>query len=173
MAMNFAKNNRSIAFNPTSAFPLDARSYFESYAAAIAAAATAEEVGSTNTVYYYGQTIAVVENNIATLYIIQPNKTLSPVFGADGGQIQTPLTIDLKQFVFDENGALSLRDFQEAHTGDILIVGPEGNLCWQKLDVYTKSEIDSKIIAAGHLKRKIIDSIVSIAAYMEEHDDAD
>jgi hypothetical protein len=31
MALTFGKNNRSIAFNPTSAFPLDARSYFESY----------------------------------------------------------------------------------------------------------------------------------------------
>jgi hypothetical protein len=54
MAMNFAKNNRSVAFNPTSAFPLDARSYFESLESAQAAAAKAEEVGSTNTVYYYG-----------------------------------------------------------------------------------------------------------------------
>jgi hypothetical protein len=39
MAMNFGKGNRSVAFNPTSAFPLDARSYFESFEAAVAAAA--------------------------------------------------------------------------------------------------------------------------------------
>jgi hypothetical protein len=63
MAMNFGKGNRSIAFNPTSAFPLDARSYFESYAEAEAAAAKALAAGSTNSVYYYGQTLVVVENN--------------------------------------------------------------------------------------------------------------
>jgi hypothetical protein len=70
MAMNFGKNNRSVAFNPTSAFPLDARSYFESYDAAVAAALTAREAGSTDSVYYYGQTLVVVENNISTLYTI-------------------------------------------------------------------------------------------------------
>jgi hypothetical protein len=70
MAMDFARNNRSIAFNPTIAFPLDARSYFESFESAKAAAATAEEAGSDKTIYYYGQTLSVVENGIATLYII-------------------------------------------------------------------------------------------------------
>jgi hypothetical protein len=34
MAITFGKNNRSVAFNPTSAFPLDARSYFESFESA-------------------------------------------------------------------------------------------------------------------------------------------
>lgn len=54
MAMNFGKGNRSVAFNPTSAFPLDARSYFESYDAAVDAAALAKEAGSSESVYYYG-----------------------------------------------------------------------------------------------------------------------
>jgi hypothetical protein len=49
MAMTFGKNNRSVAFDPTSAFPLDARSYFESYSAAENAAKLAEEASSTNT----------------------------------------------------------------------------------------------------------------------------
>jgi hypothetical protein len=70
MALNFGKLDFDVSLNLTAAFPLDARSYFESLSAAELAAASAEEVGSTNTVYYYGQTIAVVENNIATLYII-------------------------------------------------------------------------------------------------------
>jgi hypothetical protein len=70
MSLNFGQANRSIAFNPTSAFPLDARSYFESLALAEAAAASAQEAGSTDSVYYYGQVLAVVENDIATLYII-------------------------------------------------------------------------------------------------------
>ena len=58
--MSFGKVNRSVAFNPTSAFPLDARSYFESYEAAALAAASAEPVGSTNTQYYIGQTLKMV-----------------------------------------------------------------------------------------------------------------
>ena len=65
MAITYGKGNRSIAFNPTSAFPLDARSYFESYARAVEAAASAEPASSTNTQYYFGQEIVVVENNVA------------------------------------------------------------------------------------------------------------
>ena len=34
MALDFGKLNFSVSFNPTSAFPLDARSYFESYESA-------------------------------------------------------------------------------------------------------------------------------------------
>ena len=109
MAMDFGKNNRSVAFNPTSAFPLDARSYFESYEAAVAAAATAEEVGSSNSVYYFGQTIAVVENEKATLYIIQPNKTLSVIEGSS-------IEIDPNQFEF-KDGKLNLLGFSSASAG--------------------------------------------------------
>lgn len=79
MALNFGKLNFSTAFNPTSAFPLDARSYFESLELAQAAAATAEEVGSSNTTYYIGETIVVYDDSAATLYIIQPDKTLKEV----------------------------------------------------------------------------------------------
>ena len=72
----FGKLNFSASLNPTSAFPLDARSYFTSLEAAKAAAATAEEVGSSNTVYYYGQKLLVYENNNATWYTIQPGGIL-------------------------------------------------------------------------------------------------
>ena len=68
---DFGKLNFSTAFNPTSAFPLDARCYFTSLEAAQAAAASAEEVGSTNTVYYFGQKILVSENGVDTWYTIQ------------------------------------------------------------------------------------------------------
>jgi hypothetical protein len=81
MALNFGKLDFDVSLNLTANFPLDARSYFESLSAAKEAAAKAEEVGSTNTAYYYGQTIAVVEEDVATLYIIQPNKTLIPLGG--------------------------------------------------------------------------------------------
>ena len=68
---DFGKLNFSTAFNPTSAFPLDARSYFTSLEAAQAAAATAKEVGSTESVYYFGQKILVSENETETWYTIQ------------------------------------------------------------------------------------------------------
>jgi hypothetical protein len=70
MALNFGKVGFSVSFNPTSAFPLDARSYFESLSEAQAAAASAQPAGSKNSVYYYGQTLVVVENNLATFYMI-------------------------------------------------------------------------------------------------------
>lgn len=164
MAMDFGKNNRSVAFNPTSAFPLDARSYFESYEAAVAAAATAEEAGSSNSVYYFGQTIAVVENEKATLYIIQPNKTLSVIEGSS-------IEIDPNQFEF-KDGKLSLLGFNSASAGQMLIIGPEGKLVWATpIDTYTKTEIDLKIAAAGHLKRKIVEDIKEIEQYIQNNTD--
>lgn len=154
MAMNFGKNNRSVAFDPTSAFPLDARSYFESYELAVAAAAIAEEAGSSNTVYYYGQTIAVVENSKATLYIIQPNKTLTPI----GGSVESStIDIDTNQFEF-KDGKLSLLGFNSGAAGQMLIKSDDNKLAWATpIETYTKGEIDSKIAAAGHLKRKILE----------------
>ena len=41
MALDFGKVAFSVSFDPTFAFPVDARSYFESYDAAVAAAAGA------------------------------------------------------------------------------------------------------------------------------------
>jgi hypothetical protein len=54
MALDFGKLNFSVSFNPTSAFPLDARCYFESYSEALEAAKSAVEAGGTDSVYYYG-----------------------------------------------------------------------------------------------------------------------
>lgn len=78
MATNFGKLNFSTAFNPTSAFPLDARSYFESLEAAQAAAATAEEAGSSKTVYHYGELLTVYDKEEGTVaaYVITPSKSL-------------------------------------------------------------------------------------------------
>ncbi len=59
MAMEFGKLNFAVGFNRTSAFPLDANSYFESYAAAEAAVKGAAEVGSSDSAYYLGQLIIV------------------------------------------------------------------------------------------------------------------
>lgn len=59
MAMEFGKLNFAVGFNRTSAFPLDANSYFESYAAAEAAVRGAAEVGSADSAYYLGQLIII------------------------------------------------------------------------------------------------------------------
>ena len=72
MSLDFNKINRAAAFNPISAFPLDARGYFESYNAALEAAEKAKPAGDTTTLYHYGLHVVVVENNEAKFYIIQP-----------------------------------------------------------------------------------------------------
>lgn len=164
MAMNFGKGNRSIAFNPTSAFPLDARSYFESYDAAVAAAATAEMAGSTNTQYYIGQRLIVVENNKVGFYIIQPNGTLEPI----GKQI----AINENIFEYVDN-KLTLKGISAADAGTYPVLNADGSITWTKAidsysksEVYTKDETNNKIIAevaaAVHLKRKVIDSLGDI-----------
>lgn len=55
MAMDFGKLNFAVGFNRTSAFPLDANSYFENYDLAVQAAQGAAEVGSSDSAYYVGQ----------------------------------------------------------------------------------------------------------------------
>lgn len=105
---DFGKLNFSVAFNPTSAFPLDARCYFESLAAAQEAAAKAEAVGSSNTVYYHGQKLLVVENGSATWYTIQPDGTLSVEgTGSEDTSFTTDETLSL------ENGVLSVNTAAE------------------------------------------------------------
>lgn len=87
---DFGKLNFSVAFNPTSAFPLDARCYFTSLADAQAAAAKAEEAGSTNTVYYYGQKLVVVADGVVTWYTIQTDKTLREDGSGASGSASLP-----------------------------------------------------------------------------------
>jgi hypothetical protein len=109
MSLNFGKINRAAAFDPTSAFPLDKRSYFESYNLACAAAQSAKEAGSSESVYYYGQTITVFENNEAKTYIIQPNGTLKEIANTDSIKIPTKVSQlendseYVTQDTFDEN----------------------------------------------------------------------
>lgn len=115
MALNFGKGNRSIAFAPTAAFPLNANSYFESYDLALAAALTAKPAGDTTTKYYFGQEIAVAEmiDNVpqsAKLYIIAPEVqedgsvvgTLQEVGSATDGDGKSIELVD---------GVLSVKDF--------------------------------------------------------------
>ena len=74
--MNFGKLNFAVGFNRTSAFPLDANSYFENYEEAVTAAAGAAVVGSSDSAYYIGQLIIVNESGNFGLYQISADKTL-------------------------------------------------------------------------------------------------
>lgn len=176
MSMDFGKLNFSTSFKPTSAFPLNANCYFESYTSAVAAAATAEEVGSSNTVYHYGQEIAVVENSKATIYVIQPDKTLKEVGAAPVGDDTSIEVVD---------GKIKIKGFAAAESGAQLRKKSDGTIEWVKpdtstveglqtlvaglesdvetlqtdkanaADVYTKTEIDGKISGVYHYKGSV------------------
>lgn len=118
---NFGKLNFAVAFNPQTAFPLDARYYFDTLVAAQEAAAGAVEVGSATGTYFYGQTVVVVESSVATLYVIQPDKSLKPVGS-------TPLGDDKSIAIVD--GKVQLYGFDTAQTGQQPRVGVDGNLEW-------------------------------------------
>lgn len=137
MSMDFGKLDFAVSFNRLTAFPLDAKSYFETYAAANAAAATAEGAGSSNTTYFFGQTIAVVENNVATLYIIQPDKTLK--------QVGPEVILDEKVFVKGSDGTISLKGFADAVAGAQLTVGADGFISWVKPDTTTVEGLSSAV----------------------------
>lgn len=137
MAMTFGTLDFAVAFNRQTAFPLDAKSYFESLELATAAAASAQEAGSSETTYYFGQTIAVVEGGKATLYVIQPDKTLKEV----GGNI----AINENVFAKDENGALNLLGFADAVGGAQLVKTEDGKISWVKPDTTTVEGLSTAI----------------------------
>lgn len=137
MAMTFGTLDFAVAFNRQTAFPLDAKSYFESLELATAAAASAQEAGSAETTYYFGQTIAVVENSKATLYVIQPDKTLKEV----GGNI----AINENVFAKDEDGTLNLLGFADAVGGAQLVKTEDGKVSWVKPDTTTVEGLSTAI----------------------------
>lgn len=154
MSLDFGKLDFDVSLNLTAALPLDARCYFETYDAAKAAAESAEEVGSTNTIYYYGQVLVVVEKDIASLYIIQPNNELKPLGSSDE---DFTLSVNENQFKFDENGNLTLVGYESAQSGQILTLNSNKQLIWSDpIDTYTKNEIDAKIASSFQLKRVIV-----------------
>lgn len=129
MALDFGKLDFAVAFNRQTAFPLDAKSYFESLESAQAAAQSADSAGSKTTTYYFGQQIAVVESGVATLYIIQPDKTLKEV----GGKI------DVNENVFEKtsDGKLDIIGFAGAVAGAQAVKGADGKISWVKPDTTT------------------------------------
>ena len=151
MSMDFGVLDFAVGFNRLTAFPLDSKSYFESYDAAVAAAATAEPAGSTNTAYYYGNPVVVVENGKAKIYQIQPDKTLSGV----GEEI----VINENVFTKDADGKLSLYGFATAVAGAQLTVGVDGKLSWIKPDTTTVEGLSTKVATletnVGNLQTEI------------------
>lgn len=141
MALTFGTLDFAVAFSRQTAFPLDAKSYFESLELAQAAAATAQEAGSFETVYYFGQTIAVVENSVATLYVIQPDKTLKEV----GGNI----AINENVFVKTDD-KLDLLGFAGAVAGAQLVKSADGKLSWVKPDTTTVEGLSTSVTALEH-----------------------
>ena len=137
MAMTFGTLDFAVAFNRQTAFPLDAKSYFENLEAAQAAAASAQEAGSSETTYYYGQTIAVVEDSKATLYVIQPDKTLKEV----GGNI----LINENVFAKDADGTLNLLGFADAVAGAQAVKGSDGKIRWIKPDATTVEGLQTAV----------------------------
>lgn len=163
MAMNFPKGQRAIAFDRATAFPLDANAYFESLVSAKAAVKSAEEVGSKLTAYYFGQQIAVVENDIATLYIIE-KATVETSIDARGyeGQLKevgSKTLGDEASITLDENGVLSIYGFADA-----------GNKCVPYKDTATGK------IVWGTVEGLIPDAVVpigdgeTILVQADEHD---
>ena len=125
---NFGKLNFAVAFNPQTAFPLDARYYFDSLSAAQTAAQGAVEVGSASGTYFFGQTVVVVESDIATLYVIQPDQTLQPVGSTVLGDGKSITVVD---------GQVQLVGFSGATVGQQPRIGSNGSLEWYTPDSST------------------------------------
>ena len=144
--IDFGKLDFAVSFSPLTAFPLDARYYFDSLSSANLAAQGAVEVGSSDGRYFFGENIVVVENGEAKMYIIQPDKSLKEV----GGNI----LINEKVFLKDANGKLDLVGFADAVAGAQLTKGEDGNLKWVKPDTTT---IEGLSIAVESLKTTVGD----------------
>lgn len=125
---DFGKLNFAVAFNPQTAFPLDARYLFDSLEAAQAAASGAVEVGSSSGTYFFGQNVAVVADGVATLYVIQPDGSLSPVGSAPVGDNKSIVVTD---------GVIALDGFAQATQGQQPRVAADGTLEWYTPDAST------------------------------------
>ena len=189
----FGKLNFAVAFAPQTAFPLDARYYFDSLEAAEAAARSAVEVGSSTGTYFYGENVVVVTGSSARLYLIQPDKTLKEVGAVPIGDGKSIEIVD---------GKIAIKGFGTAEVGAQLTIGNNGEVTWVKPDTstvsglqaavatntqnitnltnvkadkattlagygiedaYTKAETESKIAAAGHATFKKVDAVPDAA----------
>lgn len=137
---DFGKLNFAVAFNPQTAFPLDARYYFATLAEAEAAAASAVEVGSSKGTYFFGENVCVVTESAANLYIIQPDKTLKPVGSEVLGDGKSIEIVD---------GKVSLKGFSAATAGQQPRINAAGTgLEWYTPDTNTVSGLQDTV--SGH-----------------------
>lgn len=137
---NFGKLNFAVSFAPQTAFPLDARYYFDTLAAAEAAAASAVEVGSSNGTYFIGENICVATETSADLYIIQPNKTLKAVGSEVLGDGKSIEIVD---------GKVALKGFASATAGQQPRISTDGtSIEWYTPDTSTVSGLADTV--AGH-----------------------
>lgn len=135
--IDFGKLDFAVSFSPLTAFPLDARYYFESLTSANLAAQSAVEVGSSDGKYFFGENIVVVENGEAKMYIIQPDKSLKEV----GGNV----AVNEKVFLKNADGKLDLVGFADAVAGAQLTKGEDGNLKWVKPDTTTVEGLSTAV----------------------------
>lgn len=135
----FGKLNFSVSFNPTSGFPIDARYYFDSLEAAQAAAGSAVEVGSSDSVYFIGMNLVVVADGLATMYVIQPDKTLKPVGTTPVG--------DGKTIAVSPEGTISLVGAESAETGSYPSKKADGSIEWIKPDTTTVEGLNQAVEA--------------------------
>ena len=133
----FGKLNFAVAFNPQTAFPLDARYLFTSLAEAQEAAKGAVEVGSSTGTYFFGQNIVVVENQEATLYVIQPDKSLKPVGSAPVG--------DGKSIEINQDHQIAIKGFANAATNMQPRKNAQGEIEWFAPDTSTVEGLSATV----------------------------
>lgn len=133
----FGKLNFAVAFNPQTAFPLDARYLFASLAEAQEAAQGAVEVGSSTGTYFFGQNIVVVEKQEATLYVIQPDKSLKPVGSAPVG--------DDKSIEINQDHQIAIKGFAEATTNMQPRKNAQGEIEWFAPDTSTVEGLSATV----------------------------
>lgn len=133
----FGKLNFAVAFNPQTAFPLDARYLFNTLAEAQEAAQGAVEVGSAEGTYFFGQNIVVVENQEATLYVIQPDKTLKAVGTVPVG--------DGKSIEINQDHQITVKGFADATTNMQPRKNAQGEIEWFQPDTSTVEGLSTTV----------------------------
>lgn len=134
---NLPKLNFSVPFAMTAALPLEYNAYFSTLAEAQAAAQTAEQPGSTNTIYYFGQKIVVVTENSADLYIIQPDKSLK-----EAGSIPVG---DGKSITVSDAGVIGLVGFEAATANQQPRKKSDGTIEWFTPDTSSVSGLQETV----------------------------
>lgn len=175
MAMEFGKLNFAVGFNRTSAFPLDANSYFESYADAVTAIKGAAEVGSSDSAYYLGQLIIVndktdsADKGIALYQItgVAGSATLTKFGKATSADELGEKITSLQNSITEINGKLILAD--DTHNGFLSKEGfakLEGIAEGAQVNVLEGVQVNGKDLAIVGKKANI-----NLSGYVEKDGD--